>query len=316
MTISRSVIASAAALVLAAALVPAFALAQSYNCAPTQNNNWSFWNNNNNTTVCTPGHLLVYLQVNNNVNNGYNRVPSDFTVAVSGINASPSSFPGSISGTQVTVGGQYSVTALQLQGYNATYSSGCTGTLNQGESSLCVITESNTSIYNQYPTPYNYNGYYNQPLTCSPQNQTVNLGQSTTFVANGGDFSQYNWQTPQRSYYNVGQTLNIVFQQTGTQVVTVTNGTHTAQCTVTVVASGAPAPVGINPGTGYTGYTGYNNGSNYGGVYVTPTYIPRYPNTGFEPMSSAAAASTVAVMIAFALVARPYVKKAFAAVLS
>ncbi len=93
---------------------------------------------------------------------------------------------------------------------------------------------------------------------------------------------------------------------------TLPNGTNVATCTVTVVASGAPAPVIITPTT-------YNNGyinSSYGGVYVTPTYVPRYPNTGFEPMSSAAAASAVAVLVALALVATPYVKKAFAAVLS
>lgn len=306
MSLSRSVVATAAALVFAAALVPALALAQSYNC--NNSTNWNYWGTNN--TTCSPGHLLVYVQVTNNINNGYNRAPSDFTVAVSGINASPSSFPGSISGTQVTVGGSYSVVALQLQGYSATYSTGCTGTLSQGESALCVITESNSYQYNQYPTPYNYNGYYNQPLTCSPANQTVNLGQTTTFVANGGDYSQYNWQTPQRSYLNVGQTLNITFPQTGTQNVTVTNGTNTATCTVNVVVSGAPAPVVINP----VNYTGYN--SAYGGVYVTPTYIPMFPNTGFEPMSSAAAASAVAVMLALALVALPYVRKAFIAVLS
>lgn len=305
MTLFRSLIIAAFAIAFAAAFVPVAASAQQYNCT-TPNNNWSFWGNNN--TTCTPGRLLVYVQVNNNINNGYNRVSSDFTVAVSGINATPSTFPGSLSGTQVTVGGSYSVVALQLPGYSATYSAGCSGTLTQGEQSLCVITESNTTVYNQYPTPYPY-GYYNQPLTCSPQNQTVNLGQTTTFVANGGDYSQYNWQTPQRSYLNVGPTLNITLPQTGTQNVSVTNGTSVATCTVTVVASGAPAPVVINPITG--GYTG-----SYGGVYVTPTYVPRFPNTGFEPMGSAAAASAVAVILALALAASPYVKKAFAAVLS
>lgn len=309
MSLSRSITTAAFALVFVAAFVPAFASAQSFNCA-NQNNTWNSWGNNN--TTCTPGHLLVYVQVSNNINNGYNRVPSDFTVAVSGVNANPSSFPGSVSGTQVLVGGSYSVVALQLQGYSATYSSGCTGTLNNGENALCVVTESNSTVYNQYPTPYQYNGYYNQALTCSPANQTVNLGQTTTFVANGGDYSQYNWQTPQRSYLNVGQTLNVTFQQTGTQTISVTNGTSVANCTVTVVASGAPAPIVINP-------TNYNNGTynaTYGGVYVTPTYIPRFPNTGFEPMTSAAAASAVVVLLALALAGHSYIKKAFTAVLS
>lgn len=316
MTFSRSIIASIAALIFAAALVPAFAFAQtygSYNCNPTQNNSWSFWNNNNNT-VCTPGHLLVYVQVTNNANNSYNRVPSDFTVAVSGINASPSSFPGSITGTQVTVGGSYSVVALQPQGYNATYSTGCTGTLNQGENALCVITESNSYGYNQYVTPYPYNYYTNIPLTCAPSYQTVNLGATVTFTANGGDYSQFNWQTPSRSYLNVGRTLNVALLSTGTQTITVSNGTSVATCTVNVVASGAP--VVINPINYAGGYTGYTTPTTYGGVYVTPTYVPSFPNTGFEPLSSAAAASAVAVLFAVSLVALPYVRKAFTAVLS
>jgi hypothetical protein len=323
MSLYRSLVASLGVLVVTAALVPAFAFAQSYNCGTTNSNDWSFWNNGNNTT-CTSGHLLVYVQVTNNVNNGYNnynntynQAPSNFTVAVSGLNASPSSFPGSLSGTQVTVAGSYSVTALQLGGYSATYSSGCTGTLEQGESALCVVTESNTSsYYNQYPSAYQYDYYYNTPLSCTPSYQTVNLGQTATFTANGGDYSQYNWQTPQRSYLNIGAVLNVAFTQTGTQTVSVTNGTDIESCTVNVVASGAPVvinPVYPNNTYGTTYGSAYN--SNYGSVYVTPTYIPSLPNTGFAPMSSAEAASLVAIMIAMALVALPYVRKAFTVVL-
>ncbi|HUD02911.1 MAG TPA: hypothetical protein VMR46_02740 [Candidatus Paceibacterota bacterium] len=315
MSLYRSLLTFLGALVITAAFVPAFAFAQSYNCTNGgSSNNWSFWNNGN-TTACTPGDLLVYVQVTNNVNNGYttyNEAPSNFTVAVSGLNASPATFAGSLSGTQVSVGGSYSVTALQLSGYSATYSSGCTGTLEQGESGLCVITESNTSsYYNQYPSAYPYNYYYNVPLSCTPSYQTVNLGQTATFTANGGDYSQYNWQTPQRSYLNIGAVLNVAFTQTGTQTVSVTNGTDVESCTVNVVASGAPVVVNsVYPNNTY----GTASGSGYG-VYVTPTYIPSLPNTGFAPMSSAEAASAVALMIAMALVALPYVRKAFTVVL-
>ena len=207
--------------------------------------------------------------------------------------------------------GSYSVTALQLNGYSATYSSGCTGTLAQGESALCVVTESNnSSYYNQYPSVYPYNYYYSAPLTCTPSYQTVNLGQTTTFTANGGDYSQYNWQTPQRAYLNIGPVLNVAFTQTGTQTVSVTNGTDVESCTVNVVASGAP--VVVNP---VYPNTAYGSTSGYGSVYVTPTYIPSLPNTGFAPMSSAEAASAVALMIAMALVALPYVRKAFTVVI-
>ncbi|HEY5383321.1 MAG TPA: hypothetical protein VIJ88_02075 [Candidatus Paceibacterota bacterium] len=311
MSLSRSLIASATALVFALALVPAFAFAQSYNCTGNTNSGWSFWNNNNNnTTVCTPGHLLVYVQVNNNINNGYNRAPSDFTVAVSGLNASPSSFPGSLSGTEVSVSGTYSVVALQLQGYSASYSAGCNGTINNSQSGLCVVTESNSSsYYNQYPTPYPY-PYTNIPLTCTPSYQTVNLGQTITFTAQGGDYSQYNWQTPNRSYLNIGPTLNVALLSTGTQTVTVSNGQGIATCTVNVVINGAPAPIVINPANPI-----YPANYNYN-VSVTPTYIPSLPNTGFEPMSATEAASAAALLIAVALIALPYVRQAFIAVLS
>ena len=312
MSFSRSIIASVAALVFASALVPALAFAQVYTCGNAPTNNW-YWGANN--TTCAPGNLLVYVQVTNNYNNGYNVAPSAFTVAVSGLNASPATFPGSLSGTQVSVVGGYSVTALQLAGYTPSYSTGCNGTLTNGTQALCVITESNTTPYNNYPTPYN-GYYYNTPLSCTPSYQTVNLGQTTTFVAQGGDYSQYNWTANGRSYLNVGPTLNLALQQTGTQNVTVTNGSNTATCTVNVVTSGAPVSI-INPAS-YTGTfttTGYTP-NNYGGVYVTPTYVPSFPNTGFAPASSAAAASAVAVLIALALVALPYVRKAFTAVLS
>lgn len=314
MSLYRSLVAATVALALGAALVPAFAFAQvytpSYNC--NQNTSWYYGTTN---TVCTPGSLLVYVQVTNNLNNGYNQSPSNFTVAVSGLNANPSTFPGSLGGTQVSVAGSYSVTALQLQGYSATYSTGCTGTLSQGENALCVVTESNSyNSYSPYPTPYGY-GYNAIPLSCTPSYQTVNLGQTVTFNSLGGDYSQYNWQTPQRSYLNVGQTLNVQFTQTGTQTVTVTNGTDTAQCTVNVVASGAPIINPISPVTTTYPYNNYTT-SNYGGVYVTPTYIPLLPNTGFAPLSEAEAASAVALIIAAALVALPYVRKAFAVVLS
>jgi hypothetical protein len=306
MSLSRSLVASATALVFAAALVPAFAFAQSYNCNPASSS-WNFWSNNNNT-LCTPGHLLVYVQVNDNANDGYNRAPSDFTVAVSGQSASPSSFPGSLSGTPVSVSGAYSVLAMQLQGYSASYSTGCTGTITQSEQALCVITESSSVLYNQYPTPYPYQ-YASLPLACIPSYQTVNLGATATFTAQGGDYSQYNWQTPSQSYLNVGPTLNAALRSTGTQTVTVSNGEGTATCTVNVVESGAPAPIVINPSN--TIYPA----NNYG-VSVTPTYVPSLPNTGFEPMSAAEAASAVAVLIALALIALPYVRQAFAAVLS
>jgi hypothetical protein len=315
MSLFRSLATYLTVLLFAAALVPAFAFAQSYNPYPynCNSNSWNFLGNNN-STLCGPGNLLVYVQVTNNSNfyNNYANVSSDFTVAVSGQNVSPASFPGSLSGTQVTVTGPYSVTALQLAGYTTTYSTGCTGTINQGQQALCVVTESNSSTYNTYPTPYPYNYYNNIPLTCAPSYQTVNLGQTVTFTAQGGNYSQYNWTTPSNTYLNAGQTLNVPLLSTGTQTITVSNGQGIATCTVNVVPSGAPVSV-INP---INPIYPTNYPTNNYGVSVTPVYVPRLPNTGFAPMSSAEAASAVALLIAAALIVLPYVRQAFTAVLN
>lgn len=160
----KSFIASLAGLVLLASFVPALASAQVYPYTNCTTNTY-----NGNYQNCTPGVLNVYVQVlSNNNNNGITQVPANFTVAVSGVNPSPASFPGSQSGTQVSVGGSYSVTSLPLQGFSASYSTGCTGTLTNNEQATCVITENNSyNYYNSYTTPYPYN-YAPLPLTCVP----------------------------------------------------------------------------------------------------------------------------------------------------
>jgi len=322
----RTLILSLASLVLALSFVPVFAFAQSYNPVYGQayncgtNTNWwtTNWNNANNANNanCTNGQLLVYVQVlNGNSSYAYNQAPSAFTVTVNGQNASPSSFAGSLSGTPVSVLGSYSVQAIQLSGYSASYSTGCNGSIVNGQQATCVITENTTSYYSPYPTPYPY-PYYNQQLSCTPSFQTVNLGQTVTFNAEGGDYSQYNWSANNRSYLNVGPSLNIVMENTGTQTVTVTNGTATASCTVDVVYSGAPVSV-INPINTVQPIT--TIATSYPNVVVTPSYIPRLPNTGYEPLFSAAGASTLAfalvLLMAAAIAAYPYVRQAFAVVL-
>ena len=294
----KSLITSIAGAALFASFIPALALAQSYpytNCGGTYNGTYQ---------NCTPGNLSVVMQVIGQNINGITRNPSDFSIAVAGANASPSSFPGSQSGTSVSVGGQYVVTVLPMQGYTPSYSVGCTGTLINNNSATCVITENNYyNNYNSFPTPYPYQ-YATPALTCVPPTQTVNLGQTVTFSAQGGDYSQYNWQTPTRSFLNIGEVLNVAFTQTGTQAVTVTNGTQTATCTVNVVPNGAPATTYINP---------YQPGQPQ--AYVTPTYVPAFPNTGFEPQNGAEVAFAAVVLMALALVIAPYVRKAFAVVL-
>src|SRR6185312_16744596 len=145
----RTILSSIAGFILLASFVPALASAQTVNC---QNNNWWNFGMNNAPATCTAGNLSVYVQVTNGSFNNVARAPGDFAVTVTGANANPSSFPGSLSGTTVTVNGAYTVQALQLQGYQASYSQGCSGNVVNGESASCIITESSTAgYYNNYP---------------------------------------------------------------------------------------------------------------------------------------------------------------------
>jgi hypothetical protein len=66
---------------------------------------------------------------------------------VNGNNPSPTDFPGSESGTNVAIGqGPYAVTESNpVQnnpgfGYFASYSSDCVGTINDGETKTCIVT--------------------------------------------------------------------------------------------------------------------------------------------------------------------------------
>jgi hypothetical protein len=85
------------------------------------------------------GTLIVTEKV---VNEGDgNKKPSDFTITVHGNNPSPSSFPGSSSGTSVKLQmGMYSVTEAGPPGYNLTLSGDCSGGMMSVETRSCTIT--------------------------------------------------------------------------------------------------------------------------------------------------------------------------------
>jgi hypothetical protein len=276
---------------------------------------YSYANNNYN---CGPQTLLVYLQVVNPTT-GYNTAtyaPSDFTVSVSGFAPSPASFAGSLFGTPVQLGvGGYSVTVPNAPaGLTASYSPGCSGTIYPtGQGPLCVITE--TSSYNYYNTPTLYPYPYTTPapLACAPNYQTIDIGQSATFtVLNGTQEtfypnglsaqSGYNWQTPDRSYLNIGPTLTTVFQSVGVQSVIVSNGTQTATCTVDVVGSAAPIVY---------------SGSTPTATYIPAAYVvPTLPNTGFEPHSALAWAIALALLGIVGIALYPHVRKISLALLA
>ncbi len=83
--------------------------------------------------------LTVIKQVIND--NGGAKLPSDFTINVSGVAPSPASFSGNASGTLVTLNaGQYSITETAVNGYNSTSTVDCVGVINIGEHKTCTIT--------------------------------------------------------------------------------------------------------------------------------------------------------------------------------
>ncbi len=85
------------------------------------------------------GTLIVTKDVINQ-SGGNNKNPSDFTITVHGNNPSPSSFPGSSSGTTVKLQmGMYSVTETGPSGYNSTLTGDCSGGMMSVETKKCNI---------------------------------------------------------------------------------------------------------------------------------------------------------------------------------
>jgi len=93
------------------------------------------------------GQLTVIKTVVNN--NGGTKQSSDFTMNVSGSGVSDDSFPGSSTGTTVTLNpGVYSVDETAMTGYTKSLSNNCNGTITAGESKTCTVTNDDNP-----PTP-------------------------------------------------------------------------------------------------------------------------------------------------------------------
>jgi hypothetical protein len=309
MKILRALLALFATFAVLGSITPSLVFAQYYPTSPNNNycnGGYTFFGTNTNLPAqagnCTPGTLLVYVQVSNNTN-GQTRNPQDFTVTVSGNNPSPTSFPGSLAGTFVSVGGGYNVVAMQLSGYTPTYSTGCSGTLSNNQQALCIITESASYPYYNTPVPYPYTyPYANSILACTPATQTVGFRQTATFTATGGS-APYTWATSNQTYQGIGPVLNVTLPTTGQQSVTVSAGGQMGTCTVNVVPGVVPA----NPQTYPTAL-----GTIPVGVTLSQVSPPTIPNTGYEPMSSASIAFAVVSLITAAFIALKYVRSAFA----
>ncbi|MGB6671859.1 MAG: hypothetical protein WBE34_05450, partial [Candidatus Nitrosopolaris sp.] len=119
-----------------------------------------------------PPGATTFLSVITNVDNtnGGTKKPSDFTITVSGNNPKPDSFPGSSSGTSVTLlAGRYSVSSSTIDGYTTSYSSGCSGTASGGQVK-CTVT-------NRYTGPPSPPGATTTPPPFT-DTQTAKLGKS------------------------------------------------------------------------------------------------------------------------------------------
>ena len=102
----------------------------------TENNTAPSSNNQKNGTLIVTKDVI-------NQSGGNNKNPSDFTITVHGNNPSPSSFPGSSSGTTVKLQmGMYSVTETGPSGYNSTLTGDCSGGMMSVETKKCNIANS------------------------------------------------------------------------------------------------------------------------------------------------------------------------------
>lgn len=279
---------------------------------------------------CVSGVLHVYVQVIGGqygtqygspygVQYPIQKLPSDFTVTVVSPNSAPISFPGSQSGTNLSVVGNYTVTANALAGYTPTYSVGCNDSVGNHREATCIITESaGGPNYPGGPVPYPY-PYVQPVLSCTPSNQTVGLGQPAVFSVSAGFTGPFTWSTPTRTYQAIGPVFTTTFANTGTQVVTVMSGTQVASCRVDVVAGVTPSnyvapsyvnPSYVNPNTPVPPAY-YNNSSP---VSLTSSYVPSLPNTGYGPLSSAQVALLLGMLVAAGIFLAPYVRETLIAI--
>ena len=160
-----------------------------------------------------------------------------------------------------------------------------------------------TITFAQSYYPYDYYQYSNnrdRDVECIPEQQTIGEGQTAYFIAYGGD-GDYDWTADGRTYRDRGTRFAHEFDDKGTERVTVRSDGETATCRVRIVdRSDYYSPYSIYPASPI--YTQPVN--------ITTTYVPQaMPNTGFPPVSSAAFAFAVVLLLGAGLVLTPYAKK-------
>jgi len=144
---------------------------------------------NGQTKTCTvtnddqAAHLIVIKHVINN--DGGTAVASDFTLDSGGTNDTPDDFPGAESpGTDVTLdAGSYNVTESGPAGYGASFSADCSGTIANGQTKTCTVT--NNDIPKSQITP--------TATTCSTfQNGTSATLAEIQYSVKGNKINQVN----------------------------------------------------------------------------------------------------------------------------
>ncbi len=215
------------------------------------------------THTCTitnsdlPASLTVIKHV---VNASGNAVASDFTMTVTGGSPSPASFPGSETGTLVTLSaGTYSVSETTRIGYTATFSADCSGTIAIGQSKTCTITNTQsappagtltvikhvitttgaTKTAADFTVHVKLNG---TDVTGSPQ---AGSETGTAYTLNPGTYT-VSEDTPPAGYVQVSITCDGAASAT----VTIASAGDTHTCTITNQAVPAPQP----PNTGNSGH--------------------------------------------------------------
>ena len=132
--------------------------------------------------------------------NGGTKSAGDFTLSVTGSSPSPASFSGSETGTTVTLNaGSYSVDESALSGYTKSIGADCSGTIANGETKTCTITNDDqaaTLIVKKHVIndnggtkaasdfTMNVTGTNVQPSTSFPGSET-----GTTVTLNAGSYS-------------------------------------------------------------------------------------------------------------------------------
>lgn len=163
------------------------------------------------------------------IDNGGTKNASDFTMNVTGTNVSSTSFPGSETGTTITLNaGNYSVDEGSHDGYTETKSADCTGTIAVGQVKTCTITNDDqpgTLIVNKVTVPADTQTSF--PITVSgtgnitSPTQNIVSGTPAHFTVDSGTYSVA--EASQAGWSATGNTCIGVFVPSGGQ----------ASCTIT-----------------------------------------------------------------------------------